>query len=66
MLNNADHIPFKKIYSENDACIYFDFRSEKKVVILIESGNRIHTTEFDWPKNLMPSGFSMKVISKYM
>eukprot|EP00794_Sanderia_malayensis_P020402 gene20402-22415_t len=33
---------------------------ENKVVILVESGNRIHLTEFDWPKNLMPSGFSMK------
>ena len=30
-------------------------------MLLVESGNRIGTTEFDWPKNLMPSGFSMKV-----
>ena len=29
--------------------------------MLIESGNRIHITEFDWPKGMMPSGFSMKV-----
>ncbi|XP_065063577.1 ribosome quality control complex subunit NEMF-like [Rhopilema esculentum] len=34
--------------------------SDKKLMLLIESGNRIHTTEFDWPKNMMPSGFSMK------
>lgn len=31
-------------------------------MLLVESGNRINTTEFEWPKNLMPSGFSMKVI----
>jgi hypothetical protein len=28
---------------------------------LIESGIRIHGTEYDWPKNMAPSGFSMKV-----
>eukprot|EP00111_Clytia_hemisphaerica_P007746 TCONS_00022497-protein len=33
---------------------------DTKIVILIESGNRIHLTEYDWPKNMMPSGFSMK------
>ncbi|XP_067310891.1 ribosome quality control complex subunit NEMF-like isoform X2 [Pseudorasbora parva] len=33
-----------------------DFKS----VLLIESGVRIHCTEFDWPKNMMPSGFAMK------
>lgn len=33
-----------------------DFKS----VLLIESGIRIHCTEFDWPKNMMPSGFAMK------
>ncbi|XP_039525366.1 nuclear export mediator factor Nemf-like isoform X2 [Pimephales promelas] len=31
-----------------------------KSVLLIESGIRIHCTEFDWPKNIMPSGFAMK------
>lgn len=35
-------------------------KTDLKVVLLVESGNRIGTTEFDWPKNLMPSGFSMK------
>ena len=29
--------------------------------MLIESGTRLHTTEFDWPKNPAPSGFSMKL-----
>ncbi|CAL7949854.1 unnamed protein product [Xylocopa violacea] len=36
-------------------------RSEEKCVLLLESGNRIHTTVFEWPKNVAPSGFSMKM-----
>ncbi|RZC38320.1 nuclear export mediator factor NEMF -like [Asbolus verrucosus] len=36
-------------------------QSEEKCVILLESGNRIHTTGFEWPKNVAPSGFSMKL-----
>lgn len=31
-----------------------------KAVLLIESGTRIHSTDFEWPKNMMPSGFAMK------
>lgn len=34
---------------------------EKKTLLLLESGIRIHTTSFEWPKNMAPSGFSMKV-----
>ncbi|XP_015585729.1 nuclear export mediator factor NEMF homolog [Cephus cinctus] len=36
-------------------------RSEEKCVLLLESGNRFHTTAFEWPKNVAPSGFSMKM-----
>jgi len=36
-------------------------RPDSKAVILIESGIRIHGTSFEWPKNTIPSGFSMKV-----
>ena len=36
-------------------------RTEEKCVLLIESGIRIHTTSFEWPKNIAPSGFSMKM-----
>ncbi|XP_018579710.1 nuclear export mediator factor NEMF homolog [Anoplophora glabripennis] len=36
-------------------------RNEEKSVLLLESGNRIHTTNFEWPKNIAPSGFSMKM-----
>ncbi|XP_032044715.1 nuclear export mediator factor NEMF [Aythya fuligula] len=31
-----------------------------KATLLVESGIRIHTTEFEWPKNMMPSSFAMK------
>ncbi|KAM7360796.1 nuclear export mediator factor NEMF homolog Clbn [Cochliomyia hominivorax] len=34
---------------------------EAKKVLLIESGIRFHTTAFEWPKNMAPSGFSMKL-----
>ncbi|XP_017271414.1 nuclear export mediator factor NEMF [Kryptolebias marmoratus] len=33
---------------------------DSKAVLLIESGTRIHSTDFEWPKNMMPSGFAMK------
>ncbi|XP_059047260.1 ribosome quality control complex subunit NEMF homolog [Achroia grisella] len=36
-------------------------RSEEKRVLLLESGNRFHTTHFEWPKNVAPSGFTMKL-----
>ncbi|XP_058465012.1 ribosome quality control complex subunit NEMF homolog [Malaya genurostris] len=36
-------------------------RNEEKIVLLLESGNRFHTTAFEWPKNVAPSGFTMKL-----
>ncbi|XP_058129559.1 ribosome quality control complex subunit NEMF homolog isoform X2 [Anopheles ziemanni] len=36
-------------------------RNEEKVVLLLESGLRFHTTSFEWPKNMAPSGFTMKL-----
>ncbi|NXF23355.1 NEMF factor, partial [Rhodinocichla rosea] len=35
-------------------------RPECKATLLLESGIRIHLTEFEWPKNMMPSSFAMK------
>ncbi|NXH47246.1 NEMF factor, partial [Dicaeum eximium] len=35
-------------------------RPECKATLLLESGIRIHLTEFEWPKNVMPSSFAMK------
>lgn len=36
-------------------------KTDEKIVILLESGTRIHSTDYEWPKNVAPSGFSMKV-----
>lgn len=47
---------------EISCCYSVLLRPDDKAVILIESGIRIHGTEYDWPKNMAPSGFSMKVI----
>uniref|UniRef100_A0A3Q1IA35 Ribosome quality control complex subunit NEMF n=1 Tax=Anabas testudineus TaxID=64144 RepID=A0A3Q1IA35_ANATE len=35
-------------------------KPDSKAILLIESGTRIHSTDFEWPKNMMPSGFAMK------
>ncbi|XP_038162945.1 nuclear export mediator factor NEMF-like [Cyprinodon tularosa] len=35
-------------------------KPDSKAVLLIESGTRFHSTDFEWPKNMMPSGFAMK------
>lgn len=35
--------------------------ADSKTVLLLESGMRFHTTAFEWPKNMAPSGFSMKL-----
>ncbi|XP_014674957.1 PREDICTED: nuclear export mediator factor NEMF-like [Priapulus caudatus] len=32
-----------------------------KATLLLESGSRVHSTEYDWPKSMMPSGFAMKL-----
>ncbi len=32
-----------------------------KATLLIESGARIHSTQFEWPKSPAPSGFAMKM-----
>jgi predicted ribosome quality control (RQC) complex YloA/Tae2 family protein len=36
-------------------------RTEEKCMLLFESGSRLHSTAFEWPKNVAPSGFSMKL-----
>ncbi|CAL8285252.1 unnamed protein product [Lota lota] len=35
-------------------------KPDTKAILLVESGVRIHSTDFEWPKNNMPSGFAMK------
>eukprot|EP00095_Tigriopus_kingsejongensis_P007506 maker-scaffold103_size370364-snap-gene-0.17 protein:Tk07506 transcript:maker-scaffold103_size370364-snap-gene-0.17-mRNA-1 annotation:"serologically defined colon cancer antigen 1-like protein" len=34
---------------------------EAKSMLMLESGSRLHTTQFEWPKNPAPSGFTMKL-----
>ncbi|MEQ2187418.1 hypothetical protein GOODEAATRI_004520 [Goodea atripinnis] len=41
-------------------CQAFAILPDSKAVLLIESGTRVHSTDFEWPKNMMPSGFAMK------
>ena len=36
-------------------------RPQEKAILLLESGIRLHTTRFEWPKNEPPSGFTMKL-----
>uniref|UniRef100_A0A915JIT5 Uncharacterized protein n=1 Tax=Romanomermis culicivorax TaxID=13658 RepID=A0A915JIT5_ROMCU len=36
-------------------------KPDGKAMILLESGNRIHLTDYEYQKNTMPSGFSMKL-----
>lgn len=36
-------------------------KPDEKCVLLLESGSRIHTTEYEWPKSPAPSGFAMKL-----
>ncbi|XP_064403966.1 ribosome quality control complex subunit NEMF-like isoform X2 [Halichondria panicea] len=36
-------------------------KTDLKVMLLLESGVRMHTTEFEWPKHMQPSGFAMKL-----
>jgi len=36
-------------------------KPDVKKFLLIESGIRMHLSEFDWPKNNFPSGFAMKL-----
>eukprot|EP00042_Codosiga_hollandica_P058711 m.889321 g.889321 ORF g.889321 m.889321 type:complete len:1153 (-) comp59941_c0_seq5:1399-4857(-) len=35
-------------------------QADRRALLLIHSGIRIHTTQFTWPKNPAPSGFAMK------
>ncbi|KRZ95307.1 Nuclear export mediator factor Nemf [Trichinella sp. T8] len=36
-------------------------KPDKKVMIIFESGIRLHSTDYGWSKNIMPSGFTMKL-----
>uniref|UniRef100_A0A1B6FD40 NFACT RNA-binding domain-containing protein n=1 Tax=Cuerna arida TaxID=1464854 RepID=A0A1B6FD40_9HEMI len=50
-----------QVYDIDQKTYLIKLQSEEKVVLLIESGCRIHRTAFEWPKNQAPSGFTMKM-----
>ncbi|KAG8243182.1 hypothetical protein J6590_050293 [Homalodisca vitripennis] len=50
-----------QVYDIDQKTYLIKLQSEEKVVLLIESGCRIHQTAFEWPKNQAPSGFTMKM-----
>eukprot|EP00160_Parvularia_atlantis_P014103 Unigene330_Nuclearia_a/m.1124 Unigene330_Nuclearia_a/g.1124 ORF Unigene330_Nuclearia_a/g.1124 Unigene330_Nuclearia_a/m.1124 type:complete len:726 (-) Unigene330_Nuclearia_a:1010-3187(-) len=50
------------VYDVNARTYILKFaRNEEKVFVLVESGTRMHTTEFFRDKNNIPSGFAMKL-----
>lgn len=46
---------------DNKTYLFKLHRNEEKTVLLLESGNRIHSTAFEWSKSTSPSGFTMKL-----
>lgn len=61
---DVDHktylIRFKKIDAHGNE-IDGDDDSNNKIVLVLESGIRFHTTTYQWPKPITPSGFTMKL-----
>jgi predicted ribosome quality control (RQC) complex YloA/Tae2 family protein len=50
------------VYDVNSRTYLLKFSQPgKKFVLLVESGTRVHTTQFTRDKSAIPSGFSMKV-----
>ena len=48
------------VYNINNKSYIIKMGQEEKKMLYIESGSRIHLTEFEWPKQMMPSVFSAK------
>lgn len=46
---------------KDDDPVSVDEEVANKMTFLIESGSRMHTTDFDWPKSHAPSAFSTKL-----
>lgn len=52
----------QRVYDIDHKTYLFKFQqSDEKCVLLLESGVRLHITNYDWVKNDAPSSFSMKV-----
>lgn len=52
----------QRVYDIDHKTYLFKFqRNDEKCVLLLESGVRLHVTNYEWTKNDAPSSFSMKV-----
>lgn len=52
----------QRVYDIDHKTYLFKFQlNNDKVILLLESGNRLHVTNYEWTKNDAPSSFSMKV-----
>uniref|UniRef100_A0A1I8BSF8 NFACT-R_1 domain-containing protein n=1 Tax=Meloidogyne hapla TaxID=6305 RepID=A0A1I8BSF8_MELHA len=60
-LNNLKGMRLSNVYDINSKTYLLKLqRPNEKAFILFESGIRIHVTNCEWPKAVIPSGFSMK------
>lgn len=48
-------------HSNKDAIDDVEDDTTNKIILVLESGVRFHTTTFAWPKSFTPSGFTMKL-----
>lgn len=56
----------QRVYDIDHKTYLFKFQlNSEKCVLLLESGVRLHVTNYEWTKNDAPSSFSMKVITTY-
>jgi len=52
----------QRVYDIDHKTYLFKFQlNNEKCVLLLESGVRLHVTNYEWTKNEAPSSFSMKV-----
>lgn len=56
----------QRVYDIDHKTYLFKFqRNDEKCVLLVESGVRLHVTNYDWNKNDAPGSFSMKVLLSF-
>lgn len=59
--NKTYLIRFKKIDDHGNELEDDGEGSNNKIILVLESGIRFHTTTYQWPKSVTPSGFTMKL-----
>jgi predicted ribosome quality control (RQC) complex YloA/Tae2 family protein len=58
---DVDHRTYLIRFNTSAAGAAEDMESANKIILLLESGSRFHTTSFQWPKSVTPSSFTMKL-----